>query len=60
MSGFDAAKVEAEFFAGTRIRANFLVNLGRGDAASLFRARRGCPSRMPAASNDPATRNGLP
>lgn len=36
MSGFDAAKVEAEFFAGTRIRANFLVNLGRGDAASLF------------------------
>lgn len=36
MSGFDAAKVEAEFFAGTNIKANFLVNLGYGDAAKLF------------------------
>ncbi|WP_448189755.1 malonic semialdehyde reductase [Azospirillum sp. sgz301742] len=36
MSGFDAAKVEAEFFAGTAIKANFLVNLGYGDASKLF------------------------
>jgi len=36
MSGFDNAKVDAAFFAGTRIRSNFLVNLGRGDPASIF------------------------
>ena len=36
MSGFDNAKVDAEFFAGTRIRSNFLVNLGHGDPASIF------------------------
>ncbi len=36
MSGFDNAKVDAEFFAGTRIRSNFLVNLGQGDAAHIF------------------------
>ena len=36
MSGFDNAKVDAAFFAGTRIRSNFLVNLGHGDPASLF------------------------
>ena len=36
MSGFDNAKVDAEFFAGTRIRSNFLLNLGIGDRASLF------------------------
>ena len=36
MSGFDNAMVDAEFFAGTRIRSNFLVNLGRGDRASIF------------------------
>ena len=35
MSGFDAAKVDAAFFAGTSIKANFLVNLGHGDPASL-------------------------
>ena len=33
MSGFDAAKVNAEFFPDGRWRANFLVNLGRGDAS---------------------------
>ncbi len=33
MSGFDAAKVNAEFFADGRWQANFLVNLGYGDAA---------------------------
>ena len=36
MSGFDNAKVDAAFFAGTKIRSNFLVNLGRGDPASIF------------------------
>jgi 3-hydroxypropanoate dehydrogenase len=35
MSGFDNAKVDAAFFAGTRIRSNFLVNIGYGDAAAL-------------------------
>jgi 3-hydroxypropanoate dehydrogenase len=36
MSGFDAAKVDAEFFAGTEIKTNFLCNLGHGDPAKLF------------------------
>lgn len=35
MSGFDAAKVNAAFFAGTSWRANFLCNLGHGDGAKL-------------------------
>lgn len=33
MSGFDAAKVDAEFFPGGRVRSNFIVNLGYGDLA---------------------------
>jgi 3-hydroxypropanoate dehydrogenase len=36
MSGFDAAAVDAEFFAGTTIKSNFLCNLGYGDPARLF------------------------
>ncbi len=36
MSGFDAARVDAEFFAGTNIKANFLCNLGYGDPDQLF------------------------
>ena len=36
MSGFDNAMVDAAFFAGTHWRSNFLVNLGRGDPASIF------------------------
>lgn len=36
MSGFDNAKLDVEFFAGTSIRSNFLVNLGQGDATSIF------------------------
>ena len=36
MSGFDNAAVDRAFFAGTRVRSNFLVNLGYGDPASLF------------------------
>lgn len=35
MSGFDAAGVDAEFFAGTQVRSNFLINLGYGDPAQL-------------------------
>lgn len=36
MTGFDNAKVDAAFFAGTSIRSNILVNLGEGDPASIF------------------------
>jgi len=36
MSGFDNAKVDAAFFAGTPWKSNFLVNLGHGDAQKLF------------------------
>lgn len=35
MSGFDNAGVDAEFFAGTRMRSNFLINIGYGDASKL-------------------------
>lgn len=35
MSGFDAAAVDREFFEGTRVKSNFLVNLGYGDASKL-------------------------
>lgn len=35
MSGFDQAGVDAEFFAGTTIKSNFLCNIGYGDAAKL-------------------------
>lgn len=35
MSGFDQAGVTAEFFAGTPHKANFLCNLGYGDASAL-------------------------
>jgi 3-hydroxypropanoate dehydrogenase len=36
MSGFDAAAVKAEFFAGTTIEPNFVVNLGYGSDENLF------------------------
>ncbi len=36
MSGFDNAKVDEEFFNGTHIKSNFLINIGYGDAAKLF------------------------
>ena len=35
MSGFNNAKVDAAFFAGTTIKSNFLCNLGHGDASKL-------------------------
>ena len=36
MSGFNNAKVDAEFFGGTGIKSNFLCNLGYGDAAKVM------------------------
>jgi 3-hydroxypropanoate dehydrogenase len=36
MSGFDNAKVDAEFFAGSSVKSNFLCNLGYGDASKLL------------------------
>ena len=36
MSGFDAAKVNAEFFPNGKWKANFLCNLGYGDRSKLF------------------------
>ncbi|UZW59908.1 malonic semialdehyde reductase [Lysobacter enzymogenes] len=36
MSGFDNAKVDEAFFAGTKIKSNFLINLGHGDHGKLF------------------------
>ena len=35
MSGFDNAKVDVAFFAGTTVKSNFLCNLGFGDASKL-------------------------
>ena len=36
MSGFNNAKVDAAFFAGTTIKSNFLCALGYGDASKLY------------------------
>ena len=36
MSGFDTAKVNEAFFAGTTYKANFICSLGHGDPASIF------------------------
>jgi 3-hydroxypropanoate dehydrogenase len=36
MSGFDNAKVDAEFFSGTAVKSNFLINLGYGDLSKLL------------------------
>ena len=49
MTGFDAAGVDQAFFAGTSIRSNFLVNLGKGDPDSIF-------ERSPRLSFDEACR----
>jgi len=35
MSGFDAAKIDAEFWAGTTIKTNFVCNIGHGDPAAV-------------------------
>lgn len=47
MSGFDAGKVDAAFWAGTTVKTNFIVNLGHGDVTKLF-------SRSPRLSFDEA------
>lgn len=49
MSGFDAAKVDEAFFAGTTLKSNFLINLGYGDPSKLF-------ARSPRFSFDEAAR----
>jgi nitroreductase len=49
MIGFDNAKVDAAFFAGTEIRSNFIINLGHGDPGKLF-------ARSPRLSFDEACR----
>lgn len=36
MTGFNAAKVDEAFFAGTAIKSDILVNLGHGDPSSIF------------------------
>lgn len=35
MSGFDNAMLDAEFFAGSSVKSNFLCNLGYGDPSKL-------------------------
>ncbi len=35
MSGFDAAAVDAAFWAGTAVKTNFVCTLGRGDPAKV-------------------------
>ena len=36
MSGFDNARVDAEFFPDGRVKSNFLCNLGYGDPSRLY------------------------
>ena len=36
MSGFDAGGVKSEFFAGTAVEPNFIVNIGYGTDENLF------------------------
>ncbi len=36
MSGFDNAGVDAEFFAGTNIKSNFIASIGHGTEDNLF------------------------
>ena len=35
MSGFDNAGVDREFFAGTKVKSNFICSIGKGDPAKL-------------------------
>jgi len=36
MAGFDAAKVDAEFFPEGTVKSIVLINIGYGDASKLF------------------------
>lgn len=49
MSGFDAAMVDRLFFAGTRVKTNFICSIGHGDPKSIF-------ARSPRFSFDEACR----
>lgn len=49
MSGFDADRLNAEFFPASTVRANFVCNLGYGDPAGLL-------PRLPRLSFDEACR----
>jgi 3-hydroxypropanoate dehydrogenase len=35
MSGFHNARIDADFFAGTQIKSNFLINIGYGDPSTV-------------------------
>ena len=37
MSGFDSARVDAEFFADTAVKSNFICGLGYGDATKVMK-----------------------
>ena len=49
LSGFDNAKLDAEFFPDGHRRSNFIVSLGYGDASKVF-------GRLPRLSLDVACR----
>lgn len=49
MSGFDAAKLDAAFWAGSTVKTNFICALGQGDPSKLF-------ARSPRLSFDEACR----
>jgi 3-hydroxypropanoate dehydrogenase len=36
MSGFNSDAVDSEFFAGTRIKSNFICSIGYGSDQNLF------------------------
>lgn len=36
MSGFDAEKLNAAFFAGTSVKANFVCSIGYGDSSKVY------------------------
>src|SRR5579871_1549055 len=36
MSGFNNAGVDREFFAGTRVKSNFICSIGTGDPSGVF------------------------
>jgi 3-hydroxypropanoate dehydrogenase len=36
LNGFDNAAVDAAFFAGTKVKSNFIINIGYGDHSKLF------------------------
>ena len=36
MSGFDPAKIDAAFWAGTAVKTNFICSLGKGDPSKVF------------------------